>query len=227
MWGHQWPKQRGAADNPFWTAETDHFNLKSVDSEAHISYYNTATLKLNLTIQLFFKKKSSEFLSIFFSLNVTWKCKNVKIWYVSAAPPTLRSRSAGGTLNLESPQRNVVSGCWQQKPRRDLVCREKGPERASGDWGQMCNGAITLTDRHPLPNFYAKQEKEERSVGLWEEEKAGIYLSLWLPLVRRLHQLLRGRRRWRERCICIRIHAYTNPVWGGAFNSAMAFTCWE
>lgn len=36
----------------------------------------------------------------------------------------------------------------------------------------MCNGAITLTDRHPLPNFYAKQEKEEekeeeeRSVGL-------------------------------------------------------------
>lgn len=59
MWGHQWPKQRGAADNPFWTAETDHFNLKSVDSEAHISYYNTATLKLNLTIQLFFKKKKT------------------------------------------------------------------------------------------------------------------------------------------------------------------------
>lgn len=105
---------------------------------------------------------------------------------------------------------------------------KKGPERASGDWGQMCNGAITLTDRHPLPNFYAKQEKEERSVGLWEEEKAGIYLSLWLPLVRRLHQLLRGRRRWREHCICIRIHAYTNPVGaGGGFNSAMAFTCWE
>lgn len=109
----------------------------------------SATLKLNLTIQLFF-----------FSLNVTWKCKNVKS-DVSAAPPTLRSRSAG-ELNLESPQRNVVSGCWQQKPRWDLACRERGPERASGDWGQMCSGAITLTDRHPLPNFYAKQEKRRR-----------------------------------------------------------------
>lgn len=88
---------------------------------------------------------------------------------------------------------------------------EKGSGQTSNNLEEIFHGTITLTGRHPF--LISMQKKISRSL----RGGKGSHLSFaWDAPGQETPPAFEGRGRWRECSICIRIHAYTQPLGGGA-----------